>query len=79
MVLESNKSVVILSNADPSGYINLSSWDSILVDGKKGRPIATLNHNADGSIEGKVIGQPRASLYPSLREAIDILKDRAWF
>jgi len=79
MVLKSDKSILILSKLESSGYIKLSDWDSFLVDGTKGSPIATLNHNADGSFLGKVIGQPRASLYPSLREAIDTLKDRVWF
>lgn len=75
MVLEPNKSIIILANADPSGYVQLSGFCSILVDGKRRSPIATLSRNADGSVKGKRIGRySLEKVYPSLREAIDDLK-----
>ena len=75
LVFETNSSIRILSRNEPQGFINTSGWDSILVDGKIGMPVATLEHNADGSVRGKKTGGwwPE-HIYSSLREAIDDFK-----
>tara|TARA_B100001250_G_scaffold396240_1_gene402021 strand:+ start:10941 stop:11600 length:660 start_codon:yes stop_codon:yes gene_type:complete len=75
MVFETNSSIRIFSKREPNGFINTSGWDSILVDGKIGRPVAILYHNPDGSIRSKRTGSFWSeSVYSSLREAIDELK-----
>ena len=75
MVFEPNNSIPIFSRNEPCGFIDTSGWDSILVDGKIGRPVATLDHNPDGSIRGKRTGGNWIeTVYTSLREAIDELK-----
>ena len=74
MVIKNNKAIEMLSKKEPKGFIDKNGWDSILVDGKIGLPIATINHNSDGTVSGKILGWSLASVYPSLREAIDELK-----
>ena len=73
MVIKNNKAIEMLSKKEPKGFIDKNGWDSILVDGKIGLPIATLNHNPDGTLSGKILGWSLASVYPSLRDAIDEL------
>lgn len=76
MVLKNNKAIGIISKKSPKGYIDKNGWDSIIVDGKIGHPIATLNQNSDGTVSGKILSSLWASgsIYPSLRDAIDQIK-----
>jgi len=77
MVIQANHSIQILAKFAAKGYIETTGWDSILIDGKIGEPIATLRHNIDGTIEGiKISWYSTPSVYTSLREAIDELKGK---
>ena len=76
IIFQADKSVRILSKHSPKGYINSDGWDSILVDGKIGIPIATIRHNANGSVEGKHL-YGSTEVFKSAREAIDRLSRRA--
>jgi hypothetical protein len=73
-VIQIDQTITILSKYAPKGYVETAGWDSILIDGKLGEPIATLTINADGTINSKEIRWGNTSVYPSLREAIDGLK-----
>lgn len=74
-VIQVDQTLTILSKYAPKGYVETAGWDSILLDGKIGEPIATLNMNADGTINSKEIRWGNTSVYQSLREAIDELKE----
>jgi len=75
LVAQANKDLIILSNEEPNGYIDLAGWDSILVDGKKSKPVATLNHSVDGTVRGKRRGGYwHEGVYSTLKEAVDDLK-----
>ncbi|MDA9902599.1 hypothetical protein N9D99_08790 [Gammaproteobacteria bacterium] len=75
MVFEPDNSICIFSRNEPCGFIDTSGWDSILIDGKVGQPVAILHHNPDGSIRGKRTGGYWIEkVYTSLREAIGELK-----
>ena len=73
-VIQIDQTITILSKYSPKGYVETAGWDSILIDGKLGEPIATLSINPDGTINSKEIRWGNTSVYPSLREAIDGLK-----
>ncbi len=54
IVFQIDNKVRIFSEGASGGYIDIEGWDSILVDGKLGLPIATLSLNKDGTVRGKL-------------------------
>jgi hypothetical protein len=75
IVFQTNKDIPILLKGSSSGYIDVNLWDSLLIDGKEGVPIATFKHNADGSVKGKRVSwRDDGHIYPSLKNAILNLK-----
>jgi len=40
LLFEADNSLKILCDKEPNGYVDLQDWHSILVDGRKGIPIA---------------------------------------
>ena len=78
-VIQANHSIRIFCKFAPKGFVETHGWDSILIDGKIGQPIATLKHKMDGTIEGIRISWGTPSVYPSLREAIDEFKKSPWY
>lgn len=55
IVFRVEDSICIFSKSQPSGYINTDGWDSVLVDGKFGEPIAALAHDSDSHIQVKAL------------------------
>lgn len=75
IVFHVKDSICIFSKNEPSGYINTDGWDSVLVDGKFGKPIATLAHDSNSHIRVKVLDRYFCEkTYSSVREAIDDIK-----
>ncbi len=63
------------------GYLDLDGYSAVLIDGKVGNPIATINYNEDGSVEGKLTKWLGVHTFLSLRCAIEKLSKRheSWF
>ena len=70
IVFHIDNKVRIFSEDASGGYIDIEGWDSILVDGKFGLPIATLSINKDGAVRGKHIRWLGERTFDSLRDAI---------
>jgi hypothetical protein len=67
----------IATTYDASGYVDLELCDAILLDGKKGIPIATLIYKSETLKEGKIIGWKLGREYDSIKDAIIELKKRS--
>ncbi|MGY8986131.1 MAG: hypothetical protein ACKVIX_05825, partial [Sphingomonadales bacterium] len=77
IVLKVKKGMPILLKDSFAGYIDGNLWDSVLIDGKVGAPIAIFKHNADGTVKGKRVSWAIDGRYfPSLKDAIINFK---WF
>lgn len=64
-----DRKISILSDDASCGYIKIVGWNSILLDGKAGGPIATLYLNADGTVRGKLTRWVEDSTFETLKEA----------
>jgi hypothetical protein len=69
----------IFTSYSANGQIDLDLCDAIVIDGKKGIPIATLIYKAGGLMHGKVLGFPIGEsrpndVYTSLKGALRRLK-----
>ena len=53
MALKVNKQMPIFLKNSPTNYIDGNLWDTVLIDGKEGVPVAIFRHNADGTVKGK--------------------------
>ena len=73
--------LIILAEDVAGGYLDLDGYSAVLIDGKVGNPIATINYNEDGSVEGKLTKWLGVHTFPSLRCAIEKLSKRheSWF
>lgn len=56
LLFKADKQLKIICNKEPNGYIELDDWDSILIDGRKGIPIAKARQNSDGSVDIRQLG-----------------------
>ena len=56
LLFKADKQLKIICNKEPNGYIELEEWDSILIDGRKGIPIAKARQNSDGTVDIRQLG-----------------------
>ena len=66
LLFKADKQLKIICNKEPNGYIELDEWDSILIDGRKGVPIAKARQNLDGTVDIRQmgwLGQHRSANY----------------
>ena len=68
-----DRKISILSDDASCRYIKVVGWNSILVDGKAGGPIATLYLNVDGTVRGKLTSWVEDSTFETLKEAMAYL------
>jgi hypothetical protein len=81
VVFRVNQKLKILSEDASAGYIDTNGWNAILVDGKAGSSIGTLQLNDNGSVKGRLLKWkwPGNYNYESLRCAIDDLAEKYWY
>lgn len=66
LLCKADKQLKIICDKEPKGYIELDEWDSILIDGRKGIPIAKARQNSDGTVDIRQmgwLGQHKSSNY----------------
>ena len=56
LLFKADKQLKIICNREPNNHIELDEWDSILIDGRKGIPIAKARQNADGTVDIRQLG-----------------------
>lgn len=56
LLFKADKELKIICNKEPNGYIELDEWDSILIDGRKGIPIAKARQNSNGTVDIRQLG-----------------------
>jgi len=76
VVFRVNQKLKILSEDVSAGYIDTNGWNAILVDGRAGVPIGTLQLNDNGSVKGRLLKWKGSGNYECLRDAIDYLAKR---
>lgn len=73
VVFRVNQKLKILSEDASAGYIDTNGWNAILVDGRAGASIGTLQLNDNGSVKGRLLKWKGARNFECLRDAIDYL------
>jgi hypothetical protein len=75
MALKVNKQMPIFLKNSPTNYIDGNLWDTVLIDGKEGTPVAIFKHNADGTVKGKRVSWTiDGNYFPTLKDAINNFK-----
>ena len=70
LLFMADKSLKILCDKEPNGYVDLQEWDSILIDGRYGLPIAKARQTSSGSVEIRQMGWRGQHTSSDYREAV---------
>lgn len=70
LLFKADKSLKILCEKEPKGYVDLQEWDSILIDGRYGLPIAKARQTLNGSVEIRQMGWRGQHQSSDYREAV---------
>lgn len=74
LVFEADNNLKVMTDKEPNGYIDLNEWDSILIDGKIGKPVAKFRHNPDGTVAGGMLNWRGQHISPSLVDVVQYLQ-----